>query len=206
MSIDVDTPLAARDVNTYDVGTIVSYDPETRRASVQPDPKTRRYDDDDDAPVDEPQSILNEVPVEFWGNGRFHAICDVKPGDYCEIHYGKYPLDTFKDTGSSGPVDERKPFSINNAVCRVGMFRPAPNGILPPTNGMVIGAVDQSSGDFGIEFDGDLEAVQVAAPHLARVKADRLELVCVDLIVKKDDDDPGMVLDSDGIFRRLDGG
>lgn len=186
MSLSLDDPLCGRDVNTYDVGEIVSYDPVKRRATVRPLPKTRRFDDDNDAAIDTDQGVIDDVPVLFLGSPRVAIAWDVQPGDPCEIQYGKHNLAAWKQSGGTqvGPVVEERPFQLHNAVCRVGVFHSADDLPLPPTKGIAMVARDQSAGDFRVEMDLANLAVMVAAPKLVRVKSTRIEIDADDVFIR----------------------
>lgn len=78
-------------------GEILSYNPETRTAQIQP--VIRKWGDSKEPP------ILVDVPVFFFGNFVF----DVNKGDECLVVFADSCIDAwFANSGVSVPVSARK--------------------------------------------------------------------------------------------------
>lgn len=169
-------------VNTYDIGRIVRYDADLQQADVQPVTKTRfRNEAGDD--VDETQPVVCNLPVVFPGNGRVVLDWDVRTGDDCEIHYAKNVLDDWFSSGGDNPASSERPFSLSNAICRVGIThfgKPRPK---TPGNGVRLRNVDPALGDMRVEIDTDRLAVQVSAPEVFIVGETAVRIQAPDVVV-----------------------
>ena len=106
-------------VHTAMPGEILSYDPATGLATVQPKMK---YKKPDGTTIDFPQ--VNGVPVWFpQGNNQKATIAyPVKPGDGCLIIVGEQSLDYWM-YGQETSTDLS--FDMTNAMCIPGLFAKA---------------------------------------------------------------------------------
>lgn len=89
-------------------GTIVSFDPATQTASVQPDYKPRHNGE----PVDMPQ--LDEVPVRFTRAGGFIITTPVKAGDKVTLRPQMRSSEEFHTGGDYTPVGDTRTFSLSD--------------------------------------------------------------------------------------------
>ncbi len=103
------------------VGTIVSYDVATRRASVQPSLQRSRLDEDD-ARIQSPLPIMNDVPVLMWGVGAVRIKFPVNKGDSCLLIQIGMSMDVYKARGGlvADPDDRRH--DIRDFIAIPGCF------------------------------------------------------------------------------------
>lgn len=130
-------------IETSRTGTIVSYDPETRSATVQPNGKTRYRDAETGEMVDEALPPITNVPVRFDGGGPWESVFDVVPNMQCELSFIKHSLEEVASTGIDGPSDpEAPPFQLSDCIAKVGMHHFAAAGVPCPKGVWRIGAKD----------------------------------------------------------------
>lgn len=108
------------DVNTAMPGLVVSYDPATQTADVQPALKKAYYDG---AVVDRP--VIPGVPVAFPRGGTAHMHWPLQAGDSVILIFSQRSLDNWKTTGGKvDPKDVRR-FNLSDALA-------IPGGSAPP--------------------------------------------------------------------------
>jgi hypothetical protein len=89
-------------------GTIVSFDPATQTASIQPDYKPRHNGE----PVAMPQ--LEEVPVRFTRAGGFVITTPVKAGDKVTLRPQMRSSEEFHTGGDYAPVGDTRSFALSD--------------------------------------------------------------------------------------------
>ena len=101
-------------------GTIDAFDPKTQLASVRPDLKDLRYDEEDNEVV-EALPVIVDVPVQFPRAGGFSLTVPVKKGDPCLLVFSDRSLDKWLDSGGQvDPVDVRR-HHLSDAVAILGV-------------------------------------------------------------------------------------
>ena len=103
-------------VHTVQPGIVRAYDPNTKRAQVQPALRTLvlSADDPDPAAIDKPP-ILN-VPVLWPGGGGITALFPLTEGDGVLLLFSERGLDAFKQTMKELSDPERRFFEMKDAV------------------------------------------------------------------------------------------
>lgn len=103
-------------VHTSLPGKIISFDPGTNRAQVQP---VGKYKLDDGRELNYP--IIHQVPIVFpMGCGGNSGITfPVRPGDGCMIAFAESQLDDFISGGDS---DDARRHDLNDAICIPGLY------------------------------------------------------------------------------------
>ena len=152
-----------KEVHTTIPGEIVSFDPETQTAEVQP--TIRRIfvskgadGTEEERFVDIPKLI--NVPVVFLRGGGWCITFPVKPGDECIVHFSERSIDQWrKESGVQNPKDWRM-HSYSDAICQVGLSSEA-NAITSFNNDNF--QVRNESGTVFIELRAD-SIVRVVAP------------------------------------------
>jgi hypothetical protein len=128
-------------------GTVVSFDPETQTASVQPDYKPKHLGKS----VDMPQ--LDEVPVRFTRAGGFVITSPVKAGDKVTLRPQMRSSEEFHTGGDYTPVSDTRTFSLSDMEAFLdggeALTDPIPNF---NSSNMEIRT---ASGDFKIEMSED---------------------------------------------------
>lgn len=107
-------------IHTGMPGIIVSYDPGTMTATVQPALQgisteingTRKAVD---------ISPIYDVPVHFPGGGGFLLTFPVKAGDECWLKFSERSLDNWHQQGGTQLPSDWRMHDINDAVCEVGV-------------------------------------------------------------------------------------
>lgn len=89
-------------------GTIVSFDPATQTASIQPDYKPRHNGE----PVDMPE--LQEVPVRFTRAGGFVITTPVKAGDKVTLRPQMRSSEEYHSGGDYTPLGDARTFSLSD--------------------------------------------------------------------------------------------
>ena len=112
-----------RDVHTAVPGTIVSFNPDTVEATVQPTAKFRKPDG---KMIDFPQ--IHEVPVYFPQaiKQKMTFTWHIEPGDEVTIFFLEQALDQWR-TGAESKTELR--FDLQNAFCMTGLV-PKPNKLV----------------------------------------------------------------------------
>lgn len=101
-------------------GSVVSYDRETQRASIQPLLKTPYKDPEGDRQVEQ-IPIINGVPVVFVGSGSFSLTWELAAGDTGFLMFAEASIDKWKTRGGEvDPIDDRR-FSLSDAVFLPGL-------------------------------------------------------------------------------------
>lgn len=95
-------------------GIIVSYDPSTKRAAVQP--ALRRILTDDS---EQQLPIITNVPVCFPTGGGFSLLFPVAPGDTCVLVFSQRGIENFKETYEQEKPDEGL-LDLNDAIAIMG--------------------------------------------------------------------------------------
>lgn len=157
-------------------GTILSYDPATRKASVQPKGKLRYLDQETGKVVEEVLAVIENVPVHFGGGGDFEWVWDLTPPEPCWLKFSKTSLENWLSTGDDGPAGQVPPFQLSDAVAEVGLRTLGDPGNPCPPKTMRLGAKD------GPQIIWDLIAqkltfssineIDVLAALLVRIKSD----------------------------------
>jgi hypothetical protein len=115
-------------INVCLPGTIVSYNPATQTATVQPVPAARYHDPETDALVPEAMPQIANVPVRFpVGLGGTIAITwPLAPGDPVTLEICDRSLDEWKSTGAPAtvPQDVRR-FDLTDAIAVPGPRPPS---------------------------------------------------------------------------------
>lgn len=105
-----------KDLHTMLPGIIVSYDPATQTAQVQP--AIRRIFTEK-GPVNLPLCV--DVPVQFPGGGNFYLTFPVEPGDECCLQFSERAIDNWAiDGGVQNPAEYRL-HDLSDAVATVGI-------------------------------------------------------------------------------------
>jgi hypothetical protein len=133
---------AKESINTILIGIVHAYDPIKQRADICPQVMDRRYNEAGD-PVDERLPIIPNVPVGFYGSGKFEHGFDIEVGDRLLILCSKYNLDNVlaEDVESVGSFQRQ--FHLKDALALPFAFRSDKNPRVPFAKGtMRLGAVD----------------------------------------------------------------
>lgn len=128
-------------------GTIVSFDPATQTASVQPDYKPRHNGE----PVDMPQ--LDEVPVRFPRAGGFMITSPVKPGDKVTLRPQMRSSEEFHTGGDYAPVGDTRTFALSDMEAFLEGGEPLTDPI-PSFNSSNL-EIRSADGSFKIEMSED---------------------------------------------------
>lgn len=125
----VSTVLA--DVHTSMPGTIVSYDPATRRAIVRP-ALSKQLADGRVLPA--PQIV--SVPVIFPTGGGAGMTYPLAPGDGVQLHFSERSLEAWHSGGGAIPDDPRS-FDLSDAIAVPGLNHGGATAAAHPTNMVV---------------------------------------------------------------------
>jgi hypothetical protein len=101
-------------------GRIVSYDPTTMTATVQPSIQAMRKSIEGKI---EPMDItaIRDVPVHFPGGGGHIMTFPVKEGDECMISFQERSIDNWHQHGGSQQPSDYRKHDINDAIVHVGL-------------------------------------------------------------------------------------
>ncbi len=105
-----------KDLHTMLPGIIVSFDPETQTASVQPAIKRIFIDK---GAVNLPMCV--DVPVAFPGGGDFFLTFPVKPGDECILLFSERAIDNWHVSGNTAPPAEYRLHDLSDGIAIVGL-------------------------------------------------------------------------------------
>jgi hypothetical protein len=105
------------DVHTHIPAQVVSFDPDTCTASIQPCIKIFRTDDIETGESDLPQ--LDDIPVCFAGSGNVFLTCPVAVGSYGIYHVAEEDINQWLSQG--GIVS---PTSVDRFNLDTGTFEP----------------------------------------------------------------------------------
>lgn len=128
-------------------GTVVSFDPATQTASIQPDYKPRHNGE----PVDMPQ--LDEVPVRFTRAGGFVITSPVKVGDKVVLRPQMRSSEEYHTGGNYTPVGDVRSFSLSDMEAFLDGGEALTDPI-PAFNSSNM-EIRTASGDFKIEMSED---------------------------------------------------
>lgn len=128
-------------------GTVVSFDPATQTASIQPDYKPRHNGE----PVDMPQ--LDEVPVRFTRAGGFVITSPVKAGDKVVLRPQMRSSEEYHTGGRYTPVGDTRSFSLSDMEAFLDGGEALTDPI-PAFNSSNM-EIRTASGDFKIEMSED---------------------------------------------------
>lgn len=153
-----------KDVHTALPGTVETYDPEAKRARVQPairllltDGTTRR------------RSPLINVPVVFPSGGGYTLLFPVEAGDTVLVVFSQRGLAAFKRAFEESDPTLGHLFDASDGVALPGF------GALSVTPATSTGAALQTEdGATSIRVDGD--TVEIVAPAQVTVRAARIDL------------------------------
>ena len=106
-----------QNVHTVNVGIVRSYDPNTKRASVQPALRTMAFSTDDPPKLEaiDKRPILN-VPVMWPGGGGITMLHPLAEGDAVLLLFSERGLDAFKQTMKELADPELRFFEMKDAV------------------------------------------------------------------------------------------
>lgn len=109
------------DVHTSIPGKIVSYNPDTERASVQPVIKVRRKVNEGIITVEIPP--IENVPVMMFHTKYFRLKVPLEKGDGVEIIFSEVGIGNFLNgTGGIVDPDDLSRFSLTDAYCIPGLW------------------------------------------------------------------------------------
>jgi hypothetical protein len=104
-------------VHTSFPGVVKSYDPNTRRADIQPSIKRRLPDGTFMA-----LPMLTDVPVRFPGNKKYTIHFPLEMGDEVEVSVCERATDLWRSKGGMGHEDkDLRRFSLNDCYCTPGL-------------------------------------------------------------------------------------
>ena len=151
-------------------GSVVSYDPSTKKASVQPLVQKRIWQKGQLTPM--PLPVIYNVPVQFPGTSRWQISGDLQPGDTGMIVFSEASLDAWlQGSGAqTDPQDDRR-FNLNDAIFVPGVSPFGAPGIPGVSSGLLLqygsggspakvqlnsdGSVVINSGSQGVARNGD---------------------------------------------------
>lgn len=109
------------DVHTTIPGKIVSYSPETERATVQPLIKVQRKINDEIITVEIP--LIENVPVMMLHTKYFKLKVPLEKGDGVEITFSEVGIGNFLNgMGNIVDPDDLSRFSLTDAYCTPGLW------------------------------------------------------------------------------------
>lgn len=103
-------------INTVMPARIVSFDPDSQLASVQPLIDIVMKDG-----TTKPYPVIASVPVEFPSGGGFILTFPISSGDDCELTINQRCINGYIQTGEQRPPEEYRMFHLSDAVARVGI-------------------------------------------------------------------------------------
>jgi hypothetical protein len=165
-------------------GKVVSYDPDTRRADIQPSLKRRLPNG---SFVDFP--ILPDVPVQFPGSSEYTIHFPLKKDDEVDVKVCERSTDLWRDSGDKG-IEDPDPRRFNLADCYATPGLQPVHFIPTKEKGLAIIHHKQWDGDFisSIAMDDD----KIEALYKDETKDSFSFLVTkdkVETVHKKDDKD-----------------
>lgn len=110
---------ALMDVHTSMPGIIISFDPVTRTASVQPAIQRVFLNDKGE---ESPQNLppCEDVPVHFPSGGGYVLTFPVKAGDHCLLVFSERCIDNWFVSGGTAPPDDFRQHDLSDAFALVG--------------------------------------------------------------------------------------
>ena len=155
-----------KDLHTAMPGTIISFDPETQLAEVQPGIRRvfKTLEDDNRitmTPTDLP--LLINVPVIYPRGGGFSITFPVAQGDECLIMFCERAIDTWYRDGGVATPNAKRFHDLSDAVVIVGLSSSQNKIVNYASADMEIRSDDESNvialhegGDITISSDGEL--------------------------------------------------
>ena len=139
-------------IHTSMPGRVVSYDPSTNRASVQPNGD---YKSEDGRNIQYP--IIHNVPIQFpMGQGGTAGITfPINAGDGCLLVFSETQNDDFLG-GNKGDSEDSRRHSLNDAIAIPGVYAgAAPSNVSHPGDVCVfIGGTMLRISDGSVEITG----------------------------------------------------
>jgi hypothetical protein len=128
-------------------GTVVSFDPTTQTASIQPNYKPKHNGE----PIDMPQ--LEEVPVRFTRAGGFVITSPIKPGDKVTLRPQMRSSEEYHTGGEYTSKNDSRSFSLSDMEAFLDGGEP----ISEPISNFNASNMEirSASGDFKIEMSED---------------------------------------------------
>jgi hypothetical protein len=114
-------------IHTAMPGEVVSFDPLTQTATVQPE--LQRLLEGADAP--ESISPIEDVPVAMPGGGNFWINLDIQPGDTGIIIWSERSIANWLNQGGQVDPDDSRKFDLSDAMFIPGI-NPLPGVLVPP--------------------------------------------------------------------------
>lgn len=154
-------------IHTSMPGTIVSYNPQTMTATVQPALQVFHTKiDGTTEPVT--MATISDVPVHFPGGGGHVLTFPVRQGDDCWLVFSERSIDNwFQHGGVQQPSDHRM-HDINDPVCHVGV-RSQPN--VPNNVSQNTVQLRSDDGNTLIDIDGANGAIKLTAQNVTTGKS-----------------------------------
>jgi hypothetical protein len=141
------------DINTMAMGEVVSYDPKTQTAVVQPRLSTIVGGETVRAPE------LQSVPVMYPRAGGLVLHKPLKKGDEVELRFSQRSLDQSADDGSDQPGNRGRMHHISDAVASPSSYSKGKQLANLPADRMHFGSEDGKSG-FQVKEDGSFDLVR----------------------------------------------
>ncbi len=123
------------DVHTALPGTILTYVPATKTATVLPSIKMKFADE----LVSRPMPIITDVQVIFPGSKTAGITFPLLPGDGCLLLFSEASLERWiASTGAAVEPGDPRRFALTDGFCIPGLFPPASPGKIGTGTGMEI--------------------------------------------------------------------
>jgi hypothetical protein len=107
-------------IHTSMPGTIVSYNPATMTATVQPAIQAmHRQTDRTRKPLSIPP--VTDVPVHFPAGGGYTLTFPIKPGDECLIVFNERNIDNWHQMGGEQAPADLRMHDVNDCIVHVGL-------------------------------------------------------------------------------------
>lgn len=103
-------------VHTSLPGIIVSFDPVSNKASVQP-ALNKKFDTGE-----MPMPILENVPIIFPSSGNFSMTFPINVGDYVLLIFSERSIDLWKSVGGQVTPNDPRKFSLSDAIAIPGLM------------------------------------------------------------------------------------
>jgi hypothetical protein len=150
-------------IHTAMPGQIVSFDPKTMTATVQPALQFVLRQPEDGTQTPTTIKPVQDVPVHFPGGGGHLMTFPIKPGDDCLLIFAERQIDNWFESGGVRRINDWRMHDISDAIALVGVrSKPA-----VPSN--VSTSTVQLRSDDGVtvvEIDGANQAVKVTASNV----------------------------------------
>lgn len=127
------------EVSTCKVASVETYDPARQKITAQPLIRTSYLDEAGERQTERPAAIQN-VPVAFFGCGKYRITFPIKRGDLVLLVFSDRSLDKWLQVGGElDPGDDRQ-HNINDAIALPGVFDFAHVPTDAPTDALCIHA------------------------------------------------------------------